>query len=100
LCIATIGFYGAFFVIPYRFSQVLPKGAQLHTEHVIVQDDQAVVELRSLAAAKNGMRFDRRYCWVRRFAAGKIVEVRAYLDSAMVAPFFKENPIAGSAGTV
>jgi len=83
-----------------KLGQVLPKGAQLHTEHVIVQDDQAVVELHSLATAKNGMRFDNRYCWVCRFAAGKIVEVRAYLDSAMVAQLFKENPIAGSAGTV
>jgi ketosteroid isomerase-like protein len=83
-----------------KLGQVLPKGAQLHTEHVIVQDDQAVVELHSLATAKNGMRFDNRYCWVCRFAAGKIVEVRAYLDSAMVARLFKENPIAGSAGTV
>jgi hypothetical protein len=46
------------------------------------------------------MRFDNRYCWVCRFAAGKIVEVRAYLDSAIVARLFEENPIAGSAGTV
>ena len=40
-----------------KLAQVLPQGAQLHTEHVIVQDDQAVVELHSLATAKNGMRF-------------------------------------------
>jgi ketosteroid isomerase-like protein len=80
-----------------KLGQVLPKGAQLHTEHVIVQDDQAVVELHSLATAKNGMRFDNRYCWVCRFAAGKIVEVRAYLDSAMVARLFEENPLASSA---
>jgi uncharacterized protein len=83
-----------------KLGQVLPKGAELYTEHVIVQDDEAVVELHSLATAKNGMRFDNRYCWVCRFAGGKIVEVRAYLDSAMVARLFKENPIAGSAGTV
>jgi ketosteroid isomerase-like protein len=79
-----------------KLGQVLPKGAQLHTEHVIVQDDQAVIELHSLATAKNGMRFDNRYCWVCRFAAGKIVEVRAYLDSAMVARLFEENPLASS----
>jgi len=83
-----------------KLEQVLPKGTQLHTEHVVVQDDEAVVELHSLATAKNGMRFDNRYCWVCRFADGKIVEVRAYLDSAMVARLFEENPIAGSAGSV
>ena len=41
-----------------KLGQVLPQGAQLHVENVIVQDDQAVVELHSLATAKNGMRFD------------------------------------------
>jgi ketosteroid isomerase-like protein len=77
-----------------KLGQVLPQGAQLHVENVIVQDDQAVVELHSLATAKNGMRFDNRYCWVAYFRDGVIVRVRAYLDSAMVARLFQENPIA------
>jgi ketosteroid isomerase-like protein len=74
-------------------SQVLPKGAQLHVEDLLVKGDQAVVELRSLATAKNGMRFDNRYCWVVYFRNNVIVRVRAYLDSAMVARLFDENPI-------
>ena len=78
-----------------KLNQVLPHGARLHVEHLIVKDDQAVVELHSLATANNGMRFDNRYCWVVSFAGEKIVRVRAYLDSAMVAQLFKENPIAG-----
>jgi ketosteroid isomerase-like protein len=77
-----------------KLGQVLPQGAQLHVENVIVQDDQAVVELHSLATAKNGMRFDNHYCWVVYFRDGVIVRVRAYLDSAMVARLFQENPIA------
>jgi hypothetical protein len=77
-----------------KLGQVLPQGAQLHVENVVVQDDQAVVELHSLATAKNGMRFDNRYCWVVYFRDGVIVRVRAYLDSAMVARLFQENPIA------
>jgi ketosteroid isomerase-like protein len=77
-----------------KLGKVLPKGAQLHTEHLLVQDDEAVVELHSLATAKNGMRFDNRYCWVVYFHDGIIVRVRAYLDSAMVARLFEENPIA------
>jgi uncharacterized protein len=83
-----------------KLGQVLPQGAQLHVENLIVQDDEAAVELHSLATAKNGMRFDNRYCWVVYFQDGVIVRVRAYLDSAMVARLFEENPIAGSAGTV
>jgi ketosteroid isomerase-like protein len=76
-----------------KLGQVLPNGAQLRTEHLIVKDDQAVVELRSWATAANGMRFDNRYCWVVYFRDEVIVRVRAYLDSAMVARLFVENPI-------
>jgi len=76
-----------------KLEKVLPKGAELHTEHLLVSGDWAVVELHSLATAKNGLRFDNRYCWVCRFVNGMIVEVRAYLDSVMVARLFEENPI-------
>ena len=77
-----------------KLSQVLPHGAQLYVEDLIVKDDEAVIELHSLATAKNGMRFDNRYCWVVYFRDRRIVRVRAYLDSAMVARLFEENPIA------
>ena len=76
-----------------KLAKVLPNGAQLVVEHLIVKDDQAVVELHSLATAKNGLKFDNRYCWVCRFVNRTIVEVRAYLDSALVARLFAENPI-------
>ena len=77
-----------------KLARVLPQGAQLHVEHLMVKDEQAVVELHSLATARNGMRFDNRYCWVVYFKSGVIVRVRAYLDSAMVARLFEENPLA------
>jgi ketosteroid isomerase-like protein len=73
------------------------QGAQLHVDHVLVKDDEAVVELRSLATAKNGMRFDDRYCMVLTFDGETIVRGRTYLDSAPVARVFEENPIAGAA---
>ena len=76
-----------------KLEKVLPHGTELHTERVLVSGDWAVVELHSLATAKNGMRFDNRYCRVCRFVNGTIVEVRAYLDSALVARLFEENPI-------
>jgi ketosteroid isomerase-like protein len=76
-----------------KLGRVLPHGAQLHVEQLIVKGDQAVVELRSFATANNGMRFDNRYCWVVYFQDGLIVRVRAYLDSALVARLFEENPI-------
>jgi uncharacterized protein len=76
-----------------KLGKVLPQGAQLHVEHALVSGDWAVVELHSLANANNGLRFDNRYCWVCRFEGEQIVEVRAYLDSALVARLFQENPI-------
>jgi uncharacterized protein len=77
-----------------KLGRVLPEGAQLLVEHLIVNDDQAAVELHSLATAKNGLRFDNRYCWIVYIRDEVIVRVRAYLDSAMVARLFEENPIA------
>ena len=75
-----------------KLAEVLPQGAELEIEHLMVKDDQAVVELHSLATAKNGMRFDNWYCWVVDFRNEVIVRVRAYLDSAMVGRLFAENP--------
>ncbi|MGC1302153.1 MAG: hypothetical protein WA840_07250 [Caulobacteraceae bacterium] len=40
-----------------------------------------------------GLRFDNRCCWMLHFKHKTIDVVRAYLDSAMVARLFEENPI-------
>jgi ketosteroid isomerase-like protein len=76
-----------------KLDKVLPEGAELVLENLLVKDDQAVVELHSLATAKNGFRFDNRYCWIVHFDGETIDRVRAYLDSVMVARLFEENPI-------
>lgn len=80
-----------------KLAKVLPEGAELKVEHLLVQGDEAAVELRSLATAKNGMRFDNYYCWIVYFQGDLIVRARAYLDSAMVARLFEENPIGTAA---
>src|ERR1700720_102115 len=74
-----------------KLDKVLPEGAELVLENLLVKDDQAVVELHSLATAKNGFRFDNRYCWIVHFDGETIDRVRAYLDSVMVARLFEEN---------
>jgi ketosteroid isomerase-like protein len=76
-----------------KLSQVLPQGAQLHVTGVLISGEWVVVELQSLATAKNGFRFDNKYCWICHFKDQKIDKVRAYLDSALVARLFEENPI-------
>ena len=76
-----------------KLAKVLPGGVQLEVTHAFVSGDIAVVELVSRATARNGMRFDNHYCWTVRFEGDTIVEVRAYLDSALVAELFRQNPI-------
>ena len=76
-----------------KLAKVLPQGPQLQVVNVLVSGDWAVVELRSMATAKNGLRFDNRYCWVTQFAGDRIVQVRAYLDSALVQRLLDENPV-------
>jgi ketosteroid isomerase-like protein len=66
-------------------------GVKLMIVNIMVSGDWAIVELRADAIAKNGLHFDNRYCWLTRFHNDKIVEVRAYLDSALVAQVFAEN---------
>jgi ketosteroid isomerase-like protein len=77
-----------------KLGKVLPHGTQLHVTHAMVCGDWAIIELASLATAKNGLRFDNKYCWLCKFEKNLIVLVRAYLDSAMVQRLFDENPIA------
>ena len=74
-----------------RLNKILPGGTQLKIQSVLTDGDWAVVELRSYATAKSGMRFDNRYCWVIRFNDEMIEEVRAYLDSALVQKLIDEN---------
>lgn len=76
-----------------RLNKILSGGAQLHVQQVFTDGNWAIVELRSMATAMSGMRFDNRYCWVMRFEGTVIVEVRAYLDSALVQKLIDDNPI-------
>jgi ketosteroid isomerase-like protein len=74
-----------------RIAKILRGGTQLRVLHVTTSGDWATVEMQSMATALNGMRFDNRYCWVVRFEGGLIVQVRAYLDSALIQKLFDEN---------
>jgi uncharacterized protein len=77
-----------------KLAKVLQEGAQLNVEHLFVRGDQAVVVLRLLATAKNGMRIDHRCCWILTFRNKVITKVKAYLDSAMITQLFRENPMS------
>lgn len=74
-----------------RLARSLPDGPKLVVNNVLVSGPWAVVEMSSHAVAKNGMPFENNYCWITRFCGEKIVEVRAYLDSALVQRLIDEN---------
>ena len=68
-----------------RLAGVLPGGAQLQVQHLFIDGDITIVELLSTSKTNEGAAFTNRYCWICRFDGDIIVEVRAYLDSMMVA---------------
>lgn len=75
-----------------RLDKVLREGVRLRLERLFVDGDHAIAELRALSTARNGAPFDNTYCWVMRLdGTGLIREVRAYLDSALVARTLAEN---------
>jgi uncharacterized protein len=76
-----------------RLAGVLEGGVRLRVEHLFVDGDTTIAELSALSRTNEGARFDNRYCWVCRFEGDVIVEVRAYLDSAMVAYTVSRNEL-------
>ena len=74
-----------------RLNTVLKDGVLLRVTHILVSGNSAAVELEALSTALNGEPFRNRYCWICRFDHGRIVEVRAYLDSALVQKLLDEN---------
>ena len=77
-----------------RLAGVLREGAELGVENVFVDGDTTIVELRATSTTNEGAAFANRYCWVCRFEDDLIVEVRAYLDSMMVAYTVLRNEFA------
>jgi ketosteroid isomerase-like protein len=74
-----------------RLAKSLPDGPHLRVDNILVSGPWAVVELTSHAVGRNGMPFENHYCWLTRFCGETIVEVRAYLDSALVQKLIDEN---------
>jgi uncharacterized protein len=79
-----------------RLNKILKEGVVLRVTDVLVDGDSAAVEMESLSTALDGKPFDNRYCWIVHFSKGTIVEVRAYLDSALVQRLIDENEPSAS----
>ena len=74
-----------------RLKKILHGGIILKVHHIFVSGDHAVVEMENISTALNGEVFQNTYCWIVRFEGPTIVEVRAYVDSALVASTLADN---------
>jgi uncharacterized protein len=68
-----------------RLAGVLPDGVKLEVKHLYIDGDTTIAELHSTSTTNEGADFANTYCWVCRFDGDTIVEVRAYVDTMMVA---------------
>ena len=57
----------------------------LTLDSLFLDGDTVIAELRADSTTLEGARYDNALCWICRFDGDRIVEVRAYLDSAMIA---------------
>ena len=51
---------------------------------ILADGDHVVIECDGRVATREGRRYDNRYCWVCRFADGRLVELTEYMDTALL----------------
>ncbi|MFL6779599.1 MAG: nuclear transport factor 2 family protein [Sphingomicrobium sp.] len=66
------------FATPYRFT----------IDEIIAEADRVVVRGRGEVRTKAGKDYNNSYCFVLRLEGGKLVELREYLDTALVERVF------------
>lgn len=74
-----------------RLNKLLKGGVILKVNNIIIHGNTAVVEMENLSTDLNGKPFNNTYCWILEFENDTIVEVRAYVDSALVQRVIDEN---------
>lgn len=58
---------------------------------ILVDGDHVVLQWDGRSRSHSGRPYEQTYCWVLRFAAGRIVEVDAYLDTELVSAMLAER---------
>ena len=74
-----------------RLNRILQGGVVMIIHNLIVVDSIVIVEMSQISKGINGKPFNNTYCWIVKFEGEMIVEVKAYLDSALVQQFITEN---------
>jgi hypothetical protein len=60
---------------------------------IYADGDTVIVHWQGHTTATDGQPYDNTYCWIMRFAEGKVVEVTAWFDSTTLADLFERVPI-------
>jgi ketosteroid isomerase-like protein len=74
-----------------RLAPLMRAGVHLTLVDLFLDGDTMIAELRAGSTTLEGARYDNALCWVCRFDGDQIVDVRAYLDSAMIAWTVERN---------
>jgi uncharacterized protein len=78
-----------------RLNPLTAGGVRLEVGGLAVDGDTVVAEFRSSATGLDGGSYDNALCWVCRFDSAEpgavVVEVREYLDSAMISWMIDHN---------
>lgn len=78
-----------------RLAPLMREGVHLQVVGLFVEGATVIAELQARSTTLEGAPYDNVLCWVCRFDACRIVEVRAYLDSAMVTWTVERNERRG-----
>ena len=64
---------------------------QVFCTALIAEGDYVVVESRGENALRDGRSYNNKYCWVCRFAEGKLQELHEYMDTELVTVTFRTD---------
>ena len=68
--------------------ETLAGDSHVVVHNVVAEGDYVVVEHSGRNTTPDGRRYDNNYCWVCRFEAGKLRELREYMDTRLVTEVF------------
>jgi uncharacterized protein len=71
--------------------ETLTPSFQVVVHRFVAEGEYVVVEHSGRNTTPDGKRYDNNYCWVCRFAAGKLRELHEYMDTQLVTETFGKD---------
>ena len=69
-------------------ADTLESGSSVDVHQILAAGDHVVVEHTGHNRTRDGRAYDNNYCWICRFNAGLITEIREYMDTQLVTEIF------------